>query len=199
MRDGRSEDVIRIRVLPEEATEVAEWAGLMLSELVGNEADGDGKPVQLRDPERAAELLELLLLCAEEGADATSALEPAMRLCGAVEGEENVMVKEAGHLKPAQALPNADLFKTTAVKGTDAEVQRNVSTAAESCDTLASSGYPADWHPYYGTDRDDFGSGRNTPPAYRSSEERDEVLMAVRFGASALIDLAQSHGIRVPK
>ncbi|MDO3409980.1 hypothetical protein QWJ34_09425 [Saccharibacillus sp. CPCC 101409] len=126
MQNGMNESMIRVRVLPEEATEVAEWAGLMLSELVGHETEAeDGAPVVIRDPERAAELLELLVLCAEEGADPSAGIEPALRL------------------SEADALPAS-------------------------------------------------------PPAYRSQAEREEVLMAVHFGASALIDLARSHGVNVP-
>lgn len=174
MRYGTSEDVIRIRVLPQEATEVAEWAGLMLSELVGSEVSEEGAPVRLRDPERAAELLELLMLCAEEGADASSALEPAIKLCEA-----------------AEALPPADL---------EAQGQALLLSAVQE---QAATGIPVedsqsiDWHPYYGSGAPGFTDSEERP-AYRSSEEREDVLLAVRFGASALIDLARSQGMEVP-
>ncbi|MEJ8305627.1 hypothetical protein [Saccharibacillus sacchari] len=162
MQKANSEDLIRIRVLPEEATEVAEWAGLMLSELVGDEVSGNGAPVTLRDPERAAELLELLMLCAEEGADAASTLAPAVSVLGAIPSE-------TFEAPPA----NLNAF-------------------------AAAPPYP-DWHPYYGSDALTFmDEEKDDLPAYRSAEERDEVLMAVRFGASALIDLARSHGVDVP-
>lgn len=160
MQNQSSEDMIRIRVLPEEAAEVAEWAGLMLSELVGEDVSEDGSPVRLRDPERAAELLELLVLCAEEGADATSALTPALLLREA----------ETGHGRPEQ--PQAIV--------------------------VTDSGFAAEWNPYYGGGAPKQ-EGREEQAAYASESERDEVLMAVRFGASALIDLARSHGLEVPE
>jgi len=161
VQNQSGEDMIRIRVLPEEATEVAEWAGLMLSELVGEDVSEDGSPVRLRDPERAAELLELLVLCAEEGADATSALTPALLLREA----------GAGHDEPAE--------QPQAIVVTD-------------------SGFAAEWNPYYGGDAPKQ-EGREEQAAYASESERDEVLMAVRFGAPALIDLARSHGLEVPE
>lgn len=163
MQKENSEDMIRIRVLPEEATEIAEWAGLMLSELVGDEVSGNGAPVKLRDPERAAELLELLMLCAEEGADASSALEPVVSVLGAIPTET------------FEAEPT----------------NRNAFAAAPPY---------ADWHPYYSSSGapNFMDEEKDDLPAYRTAEERDEVLMAVRFGASALIDLARSHGVDVP-
>lgn len=163
MQKVNSEGMIRIRVLPEEATEVAEWAGLMLSELVGDEVSGNGAPVALRDPERAAELLELLMLCAEEGADASSALAPAVSVLGAIPAE-TFEVRPANLNAFADAPPHAD------------------------------------WHPYYSSGAPSFmDEEKDDLPAYRSAEERDEVLMAVRFGASALIDLARSHGVYMPE
>lgn len=166
MQNQSSEDLIRIRVLPEEATEVAEWAGLMLSELVGEEGSEDGEPVRLRDPERAAELLELLVLCAEEGADATAALPPALLLSEAA--SEDRPESGAERSRQPQAIVVTD------------------------------SGFAAEWNPYYGhetpNEQDD-----EEPAAYASEAERAEVLMAVRFGASALIDLARSHGLEVPE
>lgn len=163
MQKETSEEMIRIRVLPEEATEIAEWAGLMLSELVGDEVTGNGTPVKLRDPERAAELLELLMLCAEEGADASSALEPAVSVLGAIPAETAEVGKPTNQNAFAAAPPHAD------------------------------------WHPYYSSGAPSFmDEEQEDLPAYRTAEERDEVLMAVRFGASALIDLARSHGVDVP-
>jgi len=162
MQKENSGDMIRIRVLPEEATEIAEWAGLMLSELVADEVSGNGAPVTLRDPERAAELLELLMLCAEEGADASLALEPAVSVLGAIPTE---------------------------------------TFEAEPTNQHAFAAVPpyADWHPYYSSGAPNFmDEEKDDLPAYRTAEERDEVLMAVRFGASALIDLARSHGVDVP-
>ncbi|NGZ76359.1 hypothetical protein [Saccharibacillus alkalitolerans] len=189
MQNGKSEDVIRIRVLPEEATEVAEWAGLMLSELVEDESAGNGEPVRLRDPERAAELLELLVLCAEEGADASAALEPAMKLREAARERNEGL--EAARLPDSNdsARPEAAAVGCTRMRGAGRFA------AAES--ERFAAGYPSDWHPYYGSGTEDFSENEDIP-AYRSGEERDEVLMAVRFGASALIDLARSHGMRVP-
>ncbi|OWR31833.1 hypothetical protein CDO73_04955 [Saccharibacillus sp. O23] len=166
MQNQSSEDLIRIRVLPEEATEVAEWAGLMLSELVGEEVSEDGAPVRLRDPERAAELLELLVLCAEEGADATAALPPALLLSEAASEER----PESGAERPRQ--PQAIV--------------------------VTDSGFAAEWNPYYGHETPSE-KDREEPAAYASEAERAEVLMAVRFGASALIDLARSHGLEVPE
>ncbi|OWA35963.1 hypothetical protein B9G55_08785 [Saccharibacillus sp. O16] len=161
MQNQSSEDLIRIRVLPEEATEVAEWAGLMLSELVGEDASRDGAPVRLRDPERAAELLELLMLCAEEGADATSALTPALLLREAQDKRE----------EHAQEPPRAIV--------------------------VTDSGFAAEWNPYYGGGAPTRNEDEQA--VYASESEREEVLMAVRFGASALIDLARSHGLEVPE
>lgn len=166
MQKENSEDMIRIRVLPEEATEVAEWAGLMLSELVGAEASGNGAPVTLRDPERAAELLELLMLCAEEGADASSALASAL---------------------------------ASAVSVLDAIPTETLEVRPAGLNTFAAAPTHADWHPYYGSGALTFGDEeKDDLPAYRTAEEREEVLMAVRFGASALIDLARSHGVHLP-
>lgn len=165
MQNQSKEDVIRIRVLPEEATEVAEWAGLMLSELVGEEVSEDGEPVRLRDPERAAELLELLVLCAEEGADATAALPPALLLSESA--SEDRFENGAERSRKPQAIVVTD------------------------------SGFAAEWNPYYGHETPS-GQDREEPAAYASEAERAEVLMAVRFGASALIDLARSHGLEVP-
>jgi len=170
VQNGKSEEMIRIRVLPEEATEVAEWAGLMLSELVGSEVPGDGTPVRLRDPERAAELLELLMLCTEEGADASAALAPAMKLCEA---------------EPAAEGPKAGSYPEEAF-------------TSRAADSAAQMPQTADWHPYYGSGAPDFADPE-PDSAYRSREERESVLMAVRFGASALIDLARSHGLDVPE
>lgn len=166
MPNQSNEDLIRIRVLPEEATEVAEWAGLMLSELVGEEVSEDGAPVRLRDPERAAELLELLVLCAEEGADATAALPPALLLSEAA--SEDRPDSEAERSRQPQAIVVTD------------------------------SGFAAEWNPYYGHETPS-GKDCEEPTAYASEAERAEVLMAVRFGASALIDLARSHGLEVPE
>lgn len=166
MQNQSSEDLIRIRVLPEEATEVAEWAGLMLSELVGEEVPENGEPVRLRDPERAAELLELLVLCAEEGADATAALPPALLLSEAASEDR----PESGAARPRQ--PQAIV--------------------------VTDSGFAAEWNPYYGHETPNE-QDHEEPAAYASEAERAEVLMAVRFGASALIDLARSHGLEVPE
>lgn len=197
MRYGTGEDVIRIRVLPQEATEVAEWAGLMLSELVGEEAGEEGKPVRLRDPERAAELLELLMLCAEEGADASSALEPAIKLCEAA-GQ--------GEKEPGVAGPEMSRLGETQRRSAKAAVPVSVSAKGAGTDKRQDGGKetagapyppPIGWHPYYGSGAPDFAD-REEESAYRSDEERADVLMAVRFGASALIDLARSHGIDVP-
>lgn len=196
MRYGTSEDVIRIRVLPQEATEVAEWAGLMLSELVGEEAGEEGTPVRLRDPERAAELLELLMLCAEEGADASSALEPAIRLCEAA-GQG---VKEPGVAGPEMSSRPGETERRSA------KMPVSMSANGSGTDKRQDGGKerigtpyppPIGWHPYYGSGAPDFAD-REEESAYRSDEERADVLMAVRFGASALIDLARSHGMDVP-
>jgi len=149
MEKRTNEDVIRIRVLPEEVNEVAEWAGLMLGELVGHDHSENGEPIAFRDPERAAELMELLMLCSEEGADASAALEPVVSKLELVSAEQS----------PASASFSSDFsaFSTP-------------------------SPFESSYSPY----------------ASEVEQQREEVLMAVRYGAAALLDLARSHGMNVP-
>ncbi|MCQ4087962.1 hypothetical protein [Saccharibacillus sp. JS10] len=161
MEKRTDEDVIRIRVLPEEVNEVAEWAGLMLGELVGHDDSTNGEPVAFRDPERAAELMELLMLCSEEGADASAALEPIVSKLELVSAEQ---------------APDSSSFLSD----------------------FSAFSTPPPFDSAYSPYASEVEACSEKMPIYRDEQEREEVLMAVRYGASALLDLARSHGMNVP-